>query len=262
MLARVTAAEYVRPTSQGRTCPSVVVCEKEDGTFVEIVAKFSAHCDQGVTNLVREVTAGCLAGALGLPVPEPFLIDVPAGWADTIADATQRAKIKASSPVAFGSRMITGQYSAWTSTTRIDEEMVDTAAAILTFDGIIQNPDRRAINPNCIVRGRNIRIFDHELCFMHGVIIGWRPPWIVGGLNALETPGYHIFRPGLRRRPLDFDPIEAAWAGVSDQKVADFEAAIPAEWGGGDAAKQATQLIKDARDNIRGCVTELKRVLA
>ena len=262
MLARLTAAEYVRPVSQGRTCPSVVVCERPDGSYVEAVAKFSAHCDQGTANLVREVVAGCLAGVLNLPVPEPFLIDVPVGWADTITDAAQRAKIKASSPVAFGSKMITGQYSVWTPTTRIDEEMVDIAAAILTFDGIIQNPDRRAINPNCIVRGNNIRIFDHELCFMHGVVIGWRPPWVVGGLNALETPGYHIFRPGLRRATIDFDPIEAAWTQVSNQMVADFEAAVPAEWGGAAAATEATQLIRDARDHIQGCIAELKRVLA
>src|SRR5262249_26198574 len=30
---------------------------------------------------------------------------------------------------------------------------------------IIQNPDRRTENPNCLVRGESIRIFDHDLAF-------------------------------------------------------------------------------------------------
>jgi len=55
--------------------------------------------------------------------------------------------------------------------------LVQTAAEVLVFDAIVQNPDRRADNPNCLVRGDEIRIIDHELAFSHGLVIGSVPPW-------------------------------------------------------------------------------------
>ena len=154
MLGRAVALEYVRQMGAGRTCPLMVTCEKPDGSIVSLVAKFSDFCDQRETHLTREIVGACLAGDLGLPVPEPMLIEIPAGWADIVPDAPLRARIAASSSIAFGSTLMTGGYSAWTADTRIKEAMYDMAAAIFAYDGIIQNPDRRTTNPNCLVRGR------------------------------------------------------------------------------------------------------------
>ena len=152
MLTRVTAIEHHSLTTSGKTKPSRIVCERDDGTTVEVVAKFSAGCDEKEVSLAREVIAACLAGDLGLPVPKPFLVDVPRDWAELVADPTQRTRITASSPVAFGSRQITGGYAVWHSEMGIDEAMLPVAAAIFTFDAIIQNVDRRAANPNCFVK--------------------------------------------------------------------------------------------------------------
>lgn len=88
----------------------------------------------------------------GLPVPEPFLIDVPRLWAATVP-ASESAKVQRSSPVAFGSRAVTGQLSVWSPGNSISDTMLPMAAGIFVFDGIIQNPDRRSVNPNCLVRG-------------------------------------------------------------------------------------------------------------
>ena len=71
--------------------------------MVEVVAKFSAGCEEHDASLAREVIAACLAVDLGLPVPEPFLVDVPRNWALHVTDPHQRARIKASSPVTSGS---------------------------------------------------------------------------------------------------------------------------------------------------------------
>ena len=68
MLTRVVAIEFSRPTDSGRTFPSHLVCEKSNGDAVEVVAKFSAGCDEGVVDLAREVISACLAADLGLPV--------------------------------------------------------------------------------------------------------------------------------------------------------------------------------------------------
>jgi hypothetical protein len=186
MLARVRAVEYVRPMESGRTSPLLVRCAQPDGTVIEVVVKFSEFCDQRQENLAMEAVAACLAGDLGLPIPEPFFVDVPNEWADVVPDQARRKRILQSSRVAFGSRLVTGGYSVWTPDTRISDGMADTAAAIFAFDAIAQNADRRSENPNCLVRGESIRIIDHELTFAHGIIIGWHPPWSPGGLNWLE----------------------------------------------------------------------------
>jgi hypothetical protein len=263
MLERVTAIEHHALITSGKTRPSRIVCERADGTTVEVVAKFSAGCEQKEASLAREVIAACLAGDLGLPVPEPFLVDVPRSWAHLVDDPVQRARVMESSTVAFGSRHITGGYAVWHSERRINEEMVPVAAAIFTFDAIVQNVDRRADNPNCLVKGSQIRIFDHELAFTHSVVIGWKPPWTLGSLKPLETPGFHIFRAGLIGRAIDFGPIRAAWAGLLDSRITEYESVLPREWAGAaGAVKTALALIRDARDNIDACLAEVKRVLA
>jgi hypothetical protein len=263
MLATVTATEYVRPMTAGRTCPLIVNCERSDGSLVTTVAKFSDFCDLRETHLAREVIAACLAGDLGLPIPEPVLIEVPADWTEVIADAPLRARIDASSRIAFGSKLVTGGFSAWTPDTRISEAMVDIAAAVLAFDAIIQNSDRRADNPNCLVRGEEIRIFDHELAFAHRLIVGWRAPWSAGGLNWLERRGNHIFMSDLRRSGVDLAPIEQRWSGIADARLAAYRTVLPPQWGHVLAdADSALTLIRDARDNIGGCMTEIRRVLS
>jgi hypothetical protein len=263
MLGRVIALEYVRQMGAGRTCPLMVNCEKKDGSVVPVVAKFSDFCDQRETHLAREIVGACLAADLGLPVPEPMLVEIPPNWGDIVPDAPLRARIAASSPIAFGSTLITGGYSAWTADTKIKEAMFDTAAAIFAFDAIIQNPDRRTINPNCLVRGEEIRIIDHELAFAHRVVLGWQPPWVPGGLNWLERKGSHIFLADLKRSGVDFAPVRQRWNTIADDRLSEYRASIPTEWAHVAADfDSALALIRDARNNIDACITEIRRVLS
>jgi hypothetical protein len=263
MLTRVTAVEYVRPMESGRTSPLLVRCVRHDGSIVEVVVKFSGLCDQQQENLAIEAIAACLAGDLKLPIPEPLLVAVPEEWAAIVPDEKRRKRILASSRVAFGSKLVTGGYSVWTPDTRINEAMVDTAASVFAFDAIIQNPDRRTDNPNCLVRGESIRIFDHDLAFGHRLVLKWQPPWAKGGLNWLEPKGKHIFRPQLRRSMIDFDAIEAAWMTVTDDRLAAYQAGLPAEWSAAASRVQsAVSLVREARTNMAGCIAEIQRVLS
>jgi len=209
-----------------------------------------------------EGIAACLAADLGLPVSEPLLVEVTPEWISLISNSERRRKIEASSRTAFGSRLMTGQFALWNTGTKLTQAMVPAAAAILAFDGIIQNPDRRVANPNCFVRGDDIRIFDHELAFSHRLVLQWQPPWKPGGLSDLEKPGFHIFRNGLRQRDIDFNAIRDAWSGLSDAQIARYGSSLPAEW---EAAQHdveaALTLIRDARNNIDECIVEIQRVL-
>ncbi len=141
--------------------------------------------------------------------------------------------------------------------------MVPMALATFAFDAIIQNPDRRSGNPNCLVRGDAFRIFDHELAFAHGLILGWKPPWVPGGLQLLEQPGFHIFRRELRGKNLDFPAVRESWKHLIDSRIDGYADVVPAEWAQAatDVAGAIT-LIKSARDRIDDCLAEIQRVLA
>jgi len=120
----------------------MLVCTDANGAEVEVFAKLSARCDQGVINLTREAIAACLAGDLGLPVPEPFLVELPAAWVAAVSDARTREDMAASAPIAFGSRLAGPQFAAWHAGIRLTGRMADIALAIFVFDAIIQNDDR------------------------------------------------------------------------------------------------------------------------
>jgi hypothetical protein len=249
----------------GRTGPLLLGCVPVDDPAVdpiEVVVKFSAGCDQGVVNLAREVVAACLARDLGLPVPIPYLVELPPEFVETISDQEIKPRVAISIPLAFGSRLVIPQYNAWVEANRIRASMIPTAAAIFVFDALTQNADRRVSNPNCLVKGDELRIFDHELAFAHGLLLGWLPPWVAGGLNSLETPGAHIFRDGLRGKPIDYEQIKRQWAGLSEERLTAYRESVPAEWpGAGAVVDQALDLVRAARNNIDGCLDEVRRVL-
>ena len=108
-----------------------------------------------------------------------------------------------------------------------------------------------------------MRIFDHEFAFSHRVVLGWKPPWELGGLSVIGMPGSHAFYAGLRHRQIDYAPIRAAWAGLSDAGLASYEGAVPDEWAqeAGQTVRDAIELVRDARDRIDGCLAEVQRVL-
>jgi hypothetical protein len=263
MLRRVVATQFDRPARSGKTRPLFLTCIDAAGEEVEVVAKLSAGCEQKEVSLAREVIAACLAGDLGLPVAEPLLVELPPAWVGSVTDAEVQRALRASLPVAFGSRQVGSQFSTWKPETRLSAAMVPVALAVFVFDALTANPDRRVENPNCLVKGEQIKIFDHEMAFTHHMVIPRLTPWRAGALQDLMTPGRHIFRDKLRGQVLDFAPIRAAWAALSDGMVDGYVAALPAEWGGAAAdADAAVRTIKDVRDRMEECLAEIGRVLA
>lgn len=262
MIPRAVLTRIDRTAIQGRTGPVLAACETDAGEEVEVFLKLSAGCDQKVVNLAREAVAACLAADLGLPVPKPWLVEISPEILPAVTDTAIAKKIRESSPVAFGSTRTSG-FSVWNTGQRLTDPMRSTAAGILLFDAIIQNPDRRTENPNCLVRGDELRIIDHELAFAHRLILLWRAPWTLGGMSNFETPGRHIFVQALKGVPVDFGGITTRWAALSDARLQKYGRGIPAEWADARAdVDAALKLIGAARDNIDACIAELGRILA
>ncbi|MET3614761.1 hypothetical protein ABID16_003098 [Rhizobium aquaticum] len=264
MLEVVDAAEFVKPWTSGRTGPGLLLCEDAAGASIELFCKVSAGCDQGVTSLAREIIGACLAADLLLPIPRPYCVRISNAFTAAVPDEAFRLKLSRSSPIGFGSTRVPNQFSAWAKGNVLTDTMVPDAAAILLFDAIIQNPDRRAGNPNCLVRGSDLRIFDHELAFMpNNLLLFWVPPWSAGGMKEFEKPGAHIFFNALKGRYIDYIRIKDCWSNLSDQRILEYRDAVPSEWQEAvPAVVTALNTIRDARDNIDGCLDEMRRILA
>ncbi len=262
MLERVTADEAIQQSKTSRTKPVLMRCETGADTLLEVYCKFSRGCDDGVRSLAREVVAASLAVDLGLPVPATYLVEIPPELAAGVMDVDIARLLQASSPVAFGSENVGNQFHTWTSGNKVSDAMVPLALCTLIFDAVIDNYDRRLANPNCLVAGDRVRLIDHELGFPPtATIVGWKPPWQPDSLRWLRK-GEHIFYRQLRKRRLDFRPLQAAWSKVSNDRLLEYRDAVPSEWV--DAlpmVDDALDRIRTARDNFSGVIAEIRRVL-
>jgi HipA-like kinase len=263
MLELLSPFQFDRPTGNGRTKPARLTCEGVNDELVEVVVKVSANCDRGVTSLAMEAFSACMAADLNLPVPKAYLVDMEPDWIASIVDEQWAQSASQSSSIAFGSKSVRAGYSEWISGTLLGGLQRQSAAAIMLFDALIDNPDRREDNPNCLVKGEEFRIIDHELAFPDtSAIIGWQPPWTEGGLHHLETNGRHIFRGPLQRREIDWNPIRQTWIDLSDARLSEYVDALPLQWSDAtEAVEQAVNRVKGARENIDNGIAELIRIL-
>ena len=242
-----------------------MLCDGDSDSPVELFCKLSVRCEENVRNLAREVIAALLTGDLGLPVPKPFLVDIPPALAEDMAGADIAAQIRQSSPVGFGSMKVDNQFGLWNSGSRVTQAMVPIALSALVFDAIIDNSDRRESNPNCLVSGERIRLIDHDLALpARATLLGWQPPWERGSVAWLGRLGGHIFCADLRnrRQRIDLSPLPGVWSAISDPRLEAYRAAVPPEWNEAQGAvEEALDRIRNARDNIDGVIAEIERVL-
>jgi hypothetical protein len=260
VISRRLPTLFNRRLRNGKTSPAVMTCEDEDEAL-EVVVKLSAGCERGEVSLAMEMVSALLAGDLGIPLPEPYFLEMHPEVLDGIPDREWAALAGRSNPLAFGSKLLPVAFNAWTSGTVPVGRMTADAANVLLFDIAIDNVDRRGTNPNCLVRGEDLRVFDHELAFPPH-IFGARPPWEIGSLQYLAPRGTHIFQDALYRRSVDWAPIAAVWKALADPQLDDYGICLPVEWAA--AAPQvasAIDKIKRVRDNIDACVVEVQRLL-
>lgn len=263
MLTRLQPVEFLQKAPTGKTEPAFLLCENGDGEEIEVLAKLATKSERGITGLAMEVFVACLAGDLNLPVPEPFILELDQDWIEAIkpVNAQWAAAAEAGPPIAFASKRLPDGFTTWIHGSTMAGNLTGAAAGVLLLDAVMKNADRRPENPNCLKRGDSIYVIDHELCFPE-FLLGVGDAWTIGGLQALSTPGWHIFRDALHGKDIDWDSAHESWGHLSDAMLEDCAGAVPIEW---DASlprvEAAIDRIKLARDNIDDCTTEVQRVL-
>lgn len=153
-LPRLTALRYVQPLREGGSLPAVV--ETEEGLYV---VKFRG-AGQGPRALVAELVVALLARHLGLPVPDPALVEVSHPLGADEPDPEIRDLLAASRGVNTGFRYLDGAFNFQPGAAG---HLVEPAfaAEVVWLDAFLTNPDRTARNPNLLIQERRPWLIDH-----------------------------------------------------------------------------------------------------
>lgn len=263
MIRRGLATRYDRIADSGRNQPLRVVVELPDGEEVEVMLKPSGRQELGIEGVTNEAVAACLAADVGVPVTEPILVDLSPAWIASIPRPDVKAVLQKSASVAFGSTIAGSQWKLWSRSDRLPTALRQTALAIFAFDAFVENDDRTESNSNLLTNGRELRAIDHESAFRIRLKRWPTPePWSIGYLNRFVAPSGHALAGELRGRELDFEPVRAGWAGLTDRRLSEYVAMLPPEWNEARPyVADALAHVRAVRDRIDDCITELRRAL-
>jgi hypothetical protein len=167
MIERVTGVRYDVPLREGGSLPAVVATDR-GGPYV---VKFRG-AGQGAKALVAELVVAALALELGLPVPQPALVKLAAGFGKAEPDPEIQDILRGSVGTNFGLAYLPGAlpYDPAVPTALAP----DLAAGIVWLDAWLTNVDRTARNTNILLWGGQVWLIDHGAAlYVHHRWEGW-----------------------------------------------------------------------------------------
>lgn len=230
MLTKVYANTFYRFMDSGRTSPALFRCSVADGMDSEEYVVKLRYGVSGTTALLCEAYAALLANHFDLATPGPALIEIDTELATLAAGVTgdvRRAEILHKSVgLNFGTKFLPN-LSTWPVDRRVPAGLLEDAVKVISFDALLQNPDRRYDNPNLGTIDGKILVFDHELCFSFLLsIFPAQEPW------KLETQGYladHVFMRQLKDQAVP-ESFRDKILELTDDVLESFSNQIPEEW--------------------------------
>lgn len=257
---QLLAIRHQRTFTHGHSRPLLIDAEEpEEWARHEVVLKLAPDVQSGRAGLAIEMICAQLARRLGLNAAPGWRVEITREFADSVPDPDARLRLGQAVGVQFGSTFHAGQYHVPLAEGTLGVELLDRAAAVLLFDAMTGNDDRHQLKPNCLLRGGDIVLIDHEraLPVLRDEL---RPvAWESGGLVAMRN---HVFLHGLRGQIPDFAGAAQAWRVVTPSLVSEVVAAVPAEWmNEAGRAKSIRFVVEMAAnvDKVAGLLTEMTR---
>ncbi len=262
---QLTASQFIRPMSTGRNRPLLLGCEDGASNPVEVVVKLRGK-EMDAKAQIAELAAAQLADDLGLQVPQAAVVDIPAGFDAIIAGKDLAAMVKSSPGLNFGSVNLGAGFTTWPPGRNLVGAQRDQAADIFAFDTLVQNPDRRAVNPNLWARSDKLGVYDHEQAFSFFAlpIIGGTPkPWQAAKQpKSFQFLEQHIFYRSLRGGRLDFGPFKEKLGRLTDGQIQGYANAVPAAWRSKNAfCDQLVEYLGEARKHRDTLIQFIKHLL-
>jgi hypothetical protein len=179
---RLTAFEYRKRLKGGRSRPMLVVCLDDAGDEHQVVLKLrevpvSDH-SFGPASLACELVCAILARMAGLSVPDYAVVRIndKRGFIRSVPDREARQELGSSLGENFGSKYLE-DHANYIPALPMGSVGRMRLEGVLAFDAYVLNNDRKASNPNLIVRGDSIVLIDHSLGFPHIASPGIAAPW-------------------------------------------------------------------------------------
>lgn len=173
---------------------------------------------QAPASLVAEIVVGELAAALSLPVPARALIDIPPDVHSDDRHEELAQLLGFSVGLNLGFEYLPGaRHFHPRDVPRVDPEL---ASRIVWLDGLVQNPDRTAKNPNLMWSQDRLWLIDH------GASLGFHHRW---STVTEESPRVRSWSPSthvLGSRATRLALIDTALARIVDRTV--LESAVGA----------------------------------
>ena len=166
----------------------------------------------------------------------------------------------------FGSVNLGAGFTTWPPGRNPFGAQRDQAADVFAFDTLIQNPDRRAVNPNLWARSDKLGVYDHEqaFSFLALPIIGGAPkPWLAPKQpERFKFLEQHIFYRSLRGGRLNFGPFKEKLGRLTDTQIQGFADAVPAAWRKeNDFCDQMVEYLVEARKHREPLIQFIKHLL-
>jgi hypothetical protein len=170
------------------------------------------------------MVGNALARELGIATPDPAFVELLPDFVQLLQDVDGTA-VRAGTVV--GSRNL-GSGLTPPTFGRMSDEQLQQAAQIYLFDLVVQNPDRRVDNPNCLAISSTIYAIDFESCFSFLYpIVGQKPePWEVSRLGIASS---HLFQRQLKKANVEWSVLADA-IGDHAEVLDDWAAWLSGSW--------------------------------
>jgi hypothetical protein len=178
---------------------------------------------QAPASLVAEIVVGELADRLSLSVPGRVLIDVPADLQSDDPHQELAQLLRFSVGLNLGFEYLPDA----TDFHRVDVPRVDSdlASRIVWLDGLVQNPDRTAKNPNLVWSRDQLWLVDH------GASLGFHHRWSAVTEESPRMQGWSLSTHVLGSRATRLAVTDTALARILDRPVLETAVdAVPAEY--------------------------------
>lgn len=232
-LSSFAATRWIEFKGSGRTRPAVIACDLPDGGEVECVVKLSGHQESSPHQPVCELVAALLALDLKLPVAEPLLVEISPEFVDLaipVSNTEAKNRCQESLGLTFATRHLPGGYSLLPIGKPPPKAMIPELAKLYAFDGIIQNADRTQRNSNCLVKGSELRFFDHDLAF--GFLLDILGPPNVTDVDSYSFLSNHLAKPCLKRDREQFESLQNSFTAIDEATLNEYRNFIPDSWSG------------------------------
>jgi len=224
------AEQYLGRAEFGRTLPLRLTCSRQNDDAAaardsaEFFAKFVGLPEIIEQSLFAEMLGNVLARACGITTGEPAFIEIDEAFSEFLRAVDVRVK----PGLGVGSRSL-GAGIGPPTFGRMSDEQTQEAARIYLFDLLVQNPDRRVDNPNCLVVARQLAAIDFESCFsfLYPIVGNSAHPWEV---SRQGIGSRHLFRRNLNDAGVEWPMLVRSIVATGLDVLASCDVWMPQAW--------------------------------